>query len=392
VIQWDEENRIKSASDNGSTSDYVYDHTGERVIKRSSQGETAYVNQFYSVRNGSIITKHVFVGTDRIATRVHTSRNNDLYFYHTDHLGSTNVLTDGYGEIYEHLEFFPFGETWVGERATSNSTPYLWSSKELDETGLYNFGKRFMDPRTSIWQSADGAFGGGDYFPSIPSDEREKEQFSKDPLSYWKQNLPGMGGVFNTVNLSVYAYAGMNPVKLTDPDGNELKRGAAFNFDFGLDYLEESIAQYQQGNYGWGSLMLADSVAEASYDIALMVMVTRGLGGGAASNPTVTGTLAGTSRQTTTSVVLSNEARQLSKHPNVAEKLLGRSSMSGNVEQKNRMAEQVINIIKMVGQKGPVRRHARFGEIYDIKLMDGIGARFNAKTNEFIHFLGRMPE
>jgi hypothetical protein len=66
--------------------------------------------------------------------------------------------------------------------------------------------------------------------------------------------------------------------------------------------------------------------------------------------------------------------------------------MSGNVEQKNRMAEQVINIIKMVGQKGPVRRHARFGEIYDIKLMDGIGARFNAKTNEFIHFLGRMPE
>jgi hypothetical protein len=31
--------------------------------------------------------------------------------------------------------------------------------------------------------------------------------------------LPGMGGVFNYVNLHVYHYAGNNPVVLTDPDG-----------------------------------------------------------------------------------------------------------------------------------------------------------------------------
>jgi hypothetical protein len=35
--------------------------------------------------------------------------------------------------------------------------------------------------------------------------------------------------------------------------------------------------------------MLADSVAEASYDIALMVMVTRGLGGGAGTTVAVGG-------------------------------------------------------------------------------------------------------
>jgi RHS repeat-associated protein len=220
VIQWDEDNRIKSVSDNGSTSDYVYDHTGERVIKRSSQGETAYVNQFYSVRNGSIITKHVFVGTDRIATRVHTSRNNDLYFYHTDHLGSTNVLTDGYGEIYEHLEFFAFGETWVGERATSNSTPYLFTSKELDETGLYYIHARYFDPRTSVWQSVDPAFGRGEYFPTMPTEEEELAEFQQNPFGYWQDKLPGMGGVFNALNLGVYSYSHQNPVKLSDPDGN----------------------------------------------------------------------------------------------------------------------------------------------------------------------------
>ena len=33
------------------------------------------------------------------------------------------------------------------------------------------------------------------------------------------ENLPGMGGVFNAINLNVYHYAGNNPVKYTDPDG-----------------------------------------------------------------------------------------------------------------------------------------------------------------------------
>ncbi|AGT42614.1 YD repeat-containing protein [Treponema pedis str. T A4] len=34
--------------------------------------------------------------------------------------------------------------------------------------------------------------------------------------------MPGMGGVFNTVNLHVYHYAGNNPIKYTDPYGRVL--------------------------------------------------------------------------------------------------------------------------------------------------------------------------
>jgi hypothetical protein len=37
-------------------------------------------------------------------------------------------------------------------------------------------------------------------------------------------NLPGKGGVFNTVNLHLYHYAGNNPVKYTDPDGRDIIR------------------------------------------------------------------------------------------------------------------------------------------------------------------------
>ncbi|WP_253721944.1 hypothetical protein [Treponema sp. OMZ 787] len=40
-----------------------------------------------------------------------------------------------------------------------------------------------------------------------------------DEAKKHNENLPGMGGVFNVVNLHVYHYAGNNPVKYTDPDG-----------------------------------------------------------------------------------------------------------------------------------------------------------------------------
>jgi RHS repeat-associated protein len=78
------------------------------------------------------------------------------YFYHPDHLGSTSYVTDASGEVYQHLEYFAFGETFVEEHSNTNRTPYLFNGKELDEeTGLYYYGARYYDPRTSVWESVD---------------------------------------------------------------------------------------------------------------------------------------------------------------------------------------------------------------------------------------------
>src|SRR5206468_8307041 len=50
-IVWDEENRIQSLFDNGHEKTYAYNDAGERVIKRGPQGETVYVNPYFTMRN-----------------------------------------------------------------------------------------------------------------------------------------------------------------------------------------------------------------------------------------------------------------------------------------------------------------------------------------------------
>ena len=83
--------------------------------------------------------------------------------------------------------------------------------KERDsETGLYYYGARYLDSRTSRWLSGDPAM--GEYVPSAPVNDEARKR---------NKNLPGMGGVFNYVNLYVYHYAGNNPVKYVDPDGRK---------------------------------------------------------------------------------------------------------------------------------------------------------------------------
>ncbi|HEY0736680.1 MAG TPA: RHS repeat-associated core domain-containing protein, partial [Herpetosiphonaceae bacterium] len=214
-IVWDEENRIQSIFDNGHEKTYAYNDAGERVIKRGPQGETAYINQYFTMRNREVGTKHVYVGETRIVSKLlkqdkpganpngQVPLEKDQYFYHADHLGSTGYVTDANGDLYQHIEYFPFGETWVEEASNTQRTPYLFTAKELDEeTGLYYYGARYYDPRTSVWQSTDPIL--EKYLPS-----------GKD-----KSNLAGKGGVYNSFNLGLYSYSYQNPVRYTDPDGN----------------------------------------------------------------------------------------------------------------------------------------------------------------------------
>ena len=214
---------------------YAYGADGNRAAKwtAGNLSETLYFNTMWtwhiekglSQEQQGQYSKHIYLGETRIVTKQtsdleeHYGPSEELrhqYYYHPDHLGSAQLVTDYEGNEYQRIEYTPYGELWV-EKKTANEKdmrylPYKFTAKEQDEeTGLYYYGARYLDAKYSRWLSADPAV--SDYIPQAPiSDEARKHN----------QNLPGMGGVFNVVNLQLYHYAGNNPVKYTDPDGREL--------------------------------------------------------------------------------------------------------------------------------------------------------------------------
>ncbi|WP_252722888.1 RHS repeat domain-containing protein [Treponema pedis] len=224
-----EKNLLTKSSDKNYTVHYRYGEDGQRGLKYTEEGrsETLYFNNFFTIHipiydkdnpQGLRVHKHIFVGSSRLVTAMtHTDNHGDndeqkekRYYYHSDHLGSAQFVTDWRGKQYEHIEYTPYGELWVEETAPGiDKLPFRFTGKELDEeTGLYYYGARYLDPKYSRWLSGDPAL--GEYIPKAPIDDEAKKH---------NENLPGMGGIYNTVNLHVYHYAGNNPVKYIDPDG-----------------------------------------------------------------------------------------------------------------------------------------------------------------------------
>ena len=116
---------------------------------------------------------------------------------------------------------------------------FMFSAKELDkETGFYYYGARYLDPKYSRWISCDPAMNTGEYFPVAPTSDEARQH---------NGNLPGMGGIFNHINGNLFAYAGNNPVKYTDPDGREnAYQPEYFN---GLNYMNQQLNALGAGFY-----------------------------------------------------------------------------------------------------------------------------------------------
>ena len=74
----------------------------------------------------------------------------DIFFYHSGHLGSTSYITDAKADITQFDAYLPYGEVLVYEYSSSEEMPYKFNGKEFDqETGLYYYyGARYMNPVT----------------------------------------------------------------------------------------------------------------------------------------------------------------------------------------------------------------------------------------------------
>lgn len=69
------------------------------------------------------------------------------------------MVTDAEGYITQNVSYIPYGEVFVEERNGVWNTPYLFNAKELDEeTGMYYYGARYLNPKDTRWMSVDPLF------------------------------------------------------------------------------------------------------------------------------------------------------------------------------------------------------------------------------------------
>jgi len=130
---------------------------------------------------------------------------NDIFYFHPDHLGSTSYITLRNGSISQHVEYIAFGEVLFEEHSSSFSSPYLFNGKELDrETNLSYYGARYLDMKSSLWLNVDPL---ATYNPIF-----ENEFYFDGDHN---------GGIYNNSNLNSYAYCYQNPIKYVDPNGKQ---------------------------------------------------------------------------------------------------------------------------------------------------------------------------
>lgn len=159
MIRWDEEDRAMSIADQGSTTDYRYDDEDTLTILRTPQGETEYVNDFFTNDNGRVAWKNFFVDDVRVAVKKVLPDDvfeKEQYFLSGDLLDSVNLITDDLGQMFEHLIYLPSGEIWVREHSNVRPEPYLFAGSLYDESRELNLmGARWYEPVEGIFYSAD---------------------------------------------------------------------------------------------------------------------------------------------------------------------------------------------------------------------------------------------
>jgi len=221
TLTWDIDNRVLSISiAGGGTTSMEYDYSGTRVKKSAPGGITLYPFAGYEIDPNGVVTKYIRIGDESVASK----RGASKYFYHNDHLGSVNVVTDINGSRVQLLEYDPWGA--ISRSEGTLDPDQRFTGQKLDpETGLYYYGGRYYDAEIGRFISAD----------------------------------PFVQSPFDPQNLNRYSYVLNSPQNYIDPDGYfhkiKKKKGGFFRSFFG--FFVGAIVAVLTGGAGGAPLWVA---------------------------------------------------------------------------------------------------------------------------------------
>ena len=112
-----------------------------------------YIGEINSCLYDADIFSYVFWGDFHLTD---DTGGDGLFFYHSDHLGSSNWITNSQGQAVQYIHYMPFGELWENQQASSYDERFKFTGKERDvETGYDYFGARYYSSMLGHWLSVD---------------------------------------------------------------------------------------------------------------------------------------------------------------------------------------------------------------------------------------------
>jgi RHS repeat-associated protein len=177
VMTWDADNRLAAVTiQGGNSATFAYDYTGQRVRKTTSVGVTRFPFANYEIGADGVVIKRLGFAAKKSTGQV--------LFYHNDHLGGVNVISDATGARVQLIEYDPWG-TVSREEGVAEPTVRFTGQRLDPETGLMYYVGRYYDQALARFISPD---------PFVPAR-------------------------FDPQSLNRYGYVLNNPANIVDPSG-----------------------------------------------------------------------------------------------------------------------------------------------------------------------------
>jgi RHS repeat-associated protein len=168
---YDLSNQLIRVEDNGTPiAQYVYNGIGQR-IKKNAQGSVRVFHYNHlgyliseTTETGQTLVEYIYLGNKLLAL----IQGEQVYYFHNDHLGTPQVLTNDNGSIAWKATYAPFGEAQVLIETVKN--PFRFMGQYYDqETGLHYNYFRYYDPKTGRYITPDpiGLWGGINLFSYV---------------------------------------------------------------------------------------------------------------------------------------------------------------------------------------------------------------------------------
>ncbi len=157
----------------GDSADYFYNNAGQRTIKDATTDVIYHFDLSGQLiaetdSSGNMVKAYVWLSGQPLAM---IAPDGSIYYFHNDHLGTPQKLTDSTGALVWSADYLPFGRADVNVETVDNNLRFAGQYYD-EETGLHYNRYRYYDPSLGRYLRADpiGLYGGINLYAYVQND------------------------------------------------------------------------------------------------------------------------------------------------------------------------------------------------------------------------------